>query len=220
MGGTCRPSSRQAVVHKHMPELLQVLECFRLATPIPPGFRLPVQRCFGSSNCRGIQRPIVTHDPLREKRHHRSAKIVRNFADGEPKSTVPSQRDLVSQRQFTQDFSGSRRRKRRIRNQQFDISVQVDGAMYLRFDLGVEHAPHLSSLWVPSWLPKFLEDVQKSNGGQVGNPERGRTERRPRRRRHSTFLNFSEQFSHHAVHPTDAAQALGRKRVLAPCERE
>ena len=57
-----------------------------------------------------------------------------------------------------------------VGHHQLDVPVQVDRAMHLRLDLGIEHATRLAGGWVPPRLRKFFEDIQQASDGQVWNP--------------------------------------------------
>ena len=108
-------------MHEHVPELLQVLKHLCAASPISPRVRLVVQRGFGGSDHRCIYDPVLTRDASREAGHRRSTKIVWNLSRGQPKSTMPVQRESVMRSDVAQDLSGASGRKRRIRDQQLDV---------------------------------------------------------------------------------------------------
>jgi hypothetical protein len=87
--------SRHAVVHQHMPQLLQMLQRLRRATPVLPRVWLCVQRRCGASDHGGIQDSITTSNALRKTWHRRSAKIVGHITDRQSNATMPAQPDLL-----------------------------------------------------------------------------------------------------------------------------
>jgi hypothetical protein len=74
---------------------------------------------------------------------------------------VPSQRDAISQGNFTQISPGGSFRKSRIGHQQLNVSVQLDWTMHLRLDLGIEHPAQLPIGWFPARLLEILDDVSQ-----------------------------------------------------------
>jgi hypothetical protein len=67
---------RGTIVHQYMPELLQVLEHFRMASPLSPYVWVLVQRCFGGSDHRGIYHSILVRDAPCKPWHGGSTKII------------------------------------------------------------------------------------------------------------------------------------------------
>src|SRR5207249_8143110 len=117
------------------------------------------ERRRGCADDGGVKDPS-TGDPLGKPWHGRSAKVVRHILHGQPKSAVPLQGDLIPMSKFAQAILGGRFRKRGVCHQELNIPVQIDWAMHVRFDLGVEHATRLAIDWVSSAWREFVEEVQ------------------------------------------------------------
>lgn len=129
------------IVHKHMPELLQVLEHLRMGAPVAPQLRLPVQRGLSGSDDRCVQHAIAARNASRETRHLWATKIIWHVGHAEAKSGMPVQSKVITRGELPQQFSSRCRRERRIGDKQLDILLQRDRAVDLRLDLGVEHTP-------------------------------------------------------------------------------
>src|SRR5437773_12281154 len=91
---------------------------------------------------------------------------------------------------FAQALLSDRSRKRGVCHQELDIPVQVDRAMHVRFDLGVEHATRLAIRRCPPRLGEFADDVHEASDREVRNSERGREKWWPRRGGHNVQLTF------------------------------
>src|SRR5262245_47939844 len=133
---------------------------------------------------------------------------------------MPAQRDLVSRCELTQGRSNRRHGERGIGHQQFDIAVQLNRPVNLRFDLGIEDATWLTVGWIASRLSKFVERGHEASDGEIRNAERRRAKGWPGWSSCSALGNLRKQRCHYAVHSIDRAQAFRRPRVLAARERE
>jgi len=120
-------------VHDHMPELFQVLECLLVGSPVSPELGLRIKGSLGRADHGGVQEPVFRNSPC-ELRHCGASKIIGNRIYGKLKPAMALDRDLVSARDLIQYLSRGCFVENRIYDKTFDIALQVDGAMHLRFD--------------------------------------------------------------------------------------
>ncbi|HEY6346339.1 MAG TPA: hypothetical protein VIY49_33030 [Bryobacteraceae bacterium] len=143
-----------------MPELLQVLDGFSMASPILPRFRVFPQRSFrGSYSCR-IQHPVTSGDASCKPRHLRSSKIVWNVSDRELEPAMPFQGKSVLCRDLSQKGASWSRSECWIGHQQLNIFVHRDGSMNLSFDSGIEDAARSAPSGIAPRLSKIEKEIQ------------------------------------------------------------
>jgi hypothetical protein len=195
-----------------MPELLQVLDGFRMASPVLPGFRVFPQRSFRSSyRCR-IQHSVTSGDASCKPGHLRAAKIGWNVSGCELEPTMPFQGKSVLCRELSQKRAGWSRSECWIGHQQLNIFVQGDGSMNLGFDSGIKYAGRPAESRIAPGLSKIEKEIQQPRDGQVGHAERWRAKRRPGWPCNSALDNLLKQGAQHSVHSVDSSARRRPKR--------